>query len=417
VIPGSIPNLAAERPAEALVASLTNVDNWVENHRYKGYEPFDGLSSFLRPLTFGNVFLNRLLQQVVRQSPLNLRPLLGVKPQESTIGRAYMAWGYLSMLKSTRDTRFEDKARRCLDWLIDNRSPGYAEYGWGKHFDCASRGGSYARLEPITVWTSLIGLAFLEGYETLGEQRYLAVALSACRWVCGIARLETEEGTCLSYTASGPATSIHNHGMLAAAMLARTAKHAPDRSFLTLARNVMRFSCSRQLPNGGWYYGEEPKHHWIDNFHTGYNLDSLKCYTESSGNTEFSESMQRGFEFYVSHFFEPSGRPRYYHDRTYPVDSQCVSQSIDTLANFADREPTALSLAVKVAEWAIATMQDPDGSFYYRLYPTMKAKTPMLHWGQATMYKSLALLTAKLRAAPVDRVDFRPAGMNGARAG
>ena len=41
-------------------------------------------------------------------------------------------------------------------------------------------------------------------------------------------------------------------------------------------------------------------------------------------------------------------------------------------------------------------MQDRDGHFYYRLYPGMKAKAPMLHWAQATMYKGLSLLLVKL---------------------
>ena len=37
-------------------------------------------------------------------------------------------------------------------------------------------------------------------------------------------------------------------------------------------------------------------------------------------------------------------------------------------------------------------MQDKRGYFYYRQYPWMKARTPMLHWGQATMFKALARL-------------------------
>ena len=37
-------------------------------------------------------------------------------------------------------------------------------------------------------------------------------------------------------------------------------------------------------------------------------------------------------------------------------------------------------------------MQDEDGHFYYRVYPVMKAKAPMLHWAQATMYRGLAEL-------------------------
>ena len=103
-----------------------------------------------------------------------------------------------------------------------------------------------------------------------------------------------------------------------------------------------------------------------------------------------------GFHFYTEHFFEESGRPKYYHNRVYPVDSQCISQSIETLAYFADAVEAALPLAKKVAKWAIDNMQDKDGHFYYRQYPLIKAKTPMLHWAQATTYKALTLLLSKL---------------------
>src|SRR5262245_8215621 len=81
--------------------SLRSVERWVEAHDYKSYEPFDGQTSFVKPLTLGNLFAERLLQQLIRQSPINLRPLFGVKPTESTKGRGYMAWGYLTMFALT----------------------------------------------------------------------------------------------------------------------------------------------------------------------------------------------------------------------------------------------------------------------------------------------------------------------------
>jgi hypothetical protein len=74
---------------EVIKTSIAKLEKWVEDHHYKGYEPFDGLSSFFRPLTFGNLFLDRLLLQLIRQSPINLRPLMGVKPLDSTKGRVY----------------------------------------------------------------------------------------------------------------------------------------------------------------------------------------------------------------------------------------------------------------------------------------------------------------------------------------
>ena len=43
--------------------SILEVEGWMIRHDFKGYEPFDGLSSYLYPLTFGNNFLKRLLQR------------------------------------------------------------------------------------------------------------------------------------------------------------------------------------------------------------------------------------------------------------------------------------------------------------------------------------------------------------------
>jgi hypothetical protein len=54
-----------------------------------------------------------------------------------------------------------------------------------------------------------------------------------------------------------------------------------------------------------------------------------------------------------------------------------------------------MGMAKKISNWTIKNMQAPSGCFYYRVYPAIKAKTPMFHWGQATMYKGLALLLSR----------------------
>ncbi len=381
---------------EKIETSLKKVEKWVESHDYKGYEPFDGLSSFLKPLTCDNLLLERILQQMVRQSPINLRPILGIKPKESTKGRGYMAGGYLTMLKITGDQTYKKKAVECLDWLSKNKAPGYANHSWGNHFDFSSRASKLPKHTPIIVWTSLIGQAFLDAYELLQDQKYLAIAQSICRWILDVPREQTDSGSCLSYIAESQ-VSIHNSNMLGSAMLARTAKLTKNPSYLDVAREAMRYSCTRQLPDGAWYYGEHPMHHWIDNFHTGYNLDSLKCYIESTYDTTYKENMERGLTYYKSIFFEPSGKPKYYHNRTFPVDSQCASQSIETLSNFTEFDEKLLPQALKVAQWTIKNMQDKKGFFYYRQYFLgVKSKTPMLHWAQATMYKALTAILLKI---------------------
>lgn len=376
--------------------SLKKLDEWVVKHHYMAYEPFDGLSSPFRVFTFCSLFLDRLLMQLIRQSPINLRPIFGVKPLQSTKGRGYMAWGYLSMYDLTQEPDYRKKAVSCLDWLMLNKSPKFDEYSWANHFDFASRGGRYSKDESIIVWTALIGQAFLDGYSLLEESRFLDVAESICRWILHLPREKTARGTCISYHALAQST-IHNSNMLGAAMLARTARYTGHAEYNDVAKEAMEYSCSRQRADGSWWYAEYPDHHWIDNFHTGYNLDSLRCYIENSGDETYLPHLRKGFQFFTENFFEPSGRPKYYHNRTYPVDSQCAAQAIETLASFSDREPGALDLAVKVAYWTIKNMQDPEGYFYYRQYPfQIKAKTPMFHWAQATTYRALALLLSKL---------------------
>jgi rhamnogalacturonyl hydrolase YesR len=380
---------------DSLVKSIDKLEKWVEIHDYKAYEPFDGLSSFLGPLTFGNLFLDRLLLQLIRQSPINLRPLFGVRQMESTKGRGYMASGYLIRFETTGDDRYRDKAVGCLEWLIENKSPKFKHYSWANHFAFAGRSGRYEKHESIIVWTSIIGQTFLDAYTLLHDSRYLDVAKSVCSWILELPRERTTTGTCLSYLAPAQ-SSIHNSNMLGAAMLARTAKLISDDAMLEVAQGAMDYSCSRQLANGAWYYGEASNQHWIDNFHTGYNLDSLKCFVECTGEKRYQSNLQKGYEFFKANFFEENGRPKYYHDRAYPIDSQCAAQAIETLAHFVDCDPDAIAYAEKVARWTVENMQDNDGHFYYRQYPGgIKAKTPMLHWAQATTYKALSLLLSK----------------------
>jgi hypothetical protein len=375
--------------------SLQLVQQWVENRAYKGYDPGDGLTSFVRPLAFGNLFAERLLQQAIWKSPFNLRPLLGVVPLDSTKGRGFMAWGYALRYATTGVEAYRNKVQACLDWLDTAREPGYAGHCWGNHFDFSTRSGCMKAHTPTIVWSGLIGQAYLEAYEHLQDPKYLEIADSICRWVMTLPQEKTSRGNCLSYTAVFQ-NSVHNSNLLGAAVLAKTAKFRDNEEYRRIARDAVEYSCARQLTDGAWWYGEDPKYHWIDNFHTAYNLDSLRRYIDYADDDSYRPYLERGYTYFKKIFFEPSGRPRYYHNRTYPIDIQCAAQAIDTFCYFSDYDSDALAMATKVAEWTIDNMQDASGYFYYREYPILKARTPYFHWGQATMYKALAHLLSKI---------------------
>lgn len=391
-------HVSSEVTLEEVKRSLSSVQVWVEQQEYRGYEPFDGLSSWLRPLTFGSLLGDRLLLQLIRQSPMNLRPLLGVKPKDSTKGRGYMASGYLLLYQATKQQEYLDKAIKCLKWLDTHKVGRFKHHSWSNHFSFASRSGRYTHDDPIIVWTALIGHAYVDAFEVTGLEWLLRIADSACNWILELPREKTEKGDCISYMAHLQ-SSIHNANMLGAGILARTAKYTGSQECRGVARQAMEYSCSRQRPDGSWWYAEATEHQWIDNFHTGYNLDGLKHYADATGDLSYRVNFEKGLAYYKANFFESNGRPKYYHSRVYPIDIQCAAQAIDTLASVSDEDPESLKLSQLVTAWTIRNMQDRRGYFHYRQYPFMKAKTPMLHWGQGTMFKALAHLLLKMKSS------------------
>lgn len=387
------------RPATAatrrIEESLARVIQWVVDHDYKGYEPADGNSSVLFPLTGGRIPPMRVLQQVVLRAPFNIRPLLGVRPHESAIGRGYMAWAYISIYRRTRSLVAREQARTCLSWLVAQRASRYDELCWGDPYEYATRSGRRPLGEPILIWTALIGLAFLDAFDAFGDRQHLRAAESIGRWMLALPAERTDSGLCLSYVAFRQ-SSIHNANVMGAAFLARLAAKTGNRDAQAVAQSAMTYTCTRQERDGAWFYAEAPKYHWIDNFHTGYNLSALKIYRDASGDRSFDDALARGLQYFKAKFFEADGTPKYFHDRTQPIDIQCASQAIETLIALSDDDPDALALALKVAEWTIANLQAGDGHFCYRDLGWTKVRTPMLHWGQGTMAKALAMTLEKL---------------------
>jgi hypothetical protein len=267
--------------------------------------------------------------------------------------------------------------------------------GWGNHFDYQTRGYYLPKGEPTVVWTSLVGHAFIDAYELVNRQEDLEVAIQAAQFITkGLERRPQTSGVCISYV-PGNFLAIHNANMLAAGFLSRVYRHTQEISYRETATNAVLYTTSAQRRDGSWWYGEEPKFRWVDNWHSAYVLDSLWRYIENTGNHTFVEQFEKGVRFWLDHFFLADGTPKFYPDRTYPIDIQSASQAIESLCLYSRVfDATCAPLANRVATWTIAHMQDPDGHFYYRRTQRWVNKTPMLHWGQATMFYALVSLLA-----------------------
>jgi polysaccharide biosynthesis protein VpsJ len=379
--------------AKAQIAeAIGRLSGWLENNNYRGYDTFDGLNAkYVRRLTFETKILRTVLQQGVRRFPINLRPLLGVEKSHSSKGMGFLARGFIRLHRATGDPAWSEKAEMALQWLIDNQCRGYHGACWGNHFDYQSRSTYVDKNVPSVVWTSLIGHAFLDAYDHFNREAFLKIADSACEHIVKDLGARMDGDThCIHYFPNST-HQVHNANTLGGSLLARTYAHTGNKSYLSFAEKAIRYTAKYQRPDFSWYYGEMDNLRWVDNFHTGYVLDSFKYYADSTGDTTFDKQVRNGYEYWKNAFFLPDGTPKYYNHRTLPLDIQCSAQAIDTLVFFDDRDPGSGALALKIAQWTIKNMQDRSGYFYYRRYsPWLVNKTPTLHWGQATMLCALA---------------------------
>jgi hypothetical protein len=377
-------------------SALRRLHTWIERHAFAGYEPFDGLNSFLRPLTFGTKLGRQGLVQLVKRSPVNLRPWIGIRPATSTKGMGFLARGYLRWNQLQPSQGFQGKACECLEWLRANRSPGFSGPCWGNHFDYQTRTYYLPSNCPTIVWSSLIGHAFVDSFEQTGAGADLEEARGVCEFILrDLPRYRDEKGTCISYVSHAD-VRVHNANALGAALLSRVYGHTRETELYDIASAALAYTVGHQNEDGSWFYGEQSNLHWIDNWHTAYVLDSLLDYEASTGDGRFRLACERGWRFYYSHFFRPDGCPGYYHDRFYPIDIQCAAQSIESLCRFSDWDAGAVLTAVRVATWTISNMQDRSGYFYFQRRPSYVNRTPCFHWGQATMLSALTLLLLRL---------------------
>ena len=382
---------------ERVRTSTRLTHNWLVANEFAAFDPFEGLSSWLRPAAFARL-PRQVLQKSVRLSPVDPRPLLGIKPARSTKAIGYLVRAYLKLDRCDPGRGYLDDARRALEWLLQHHSPGYSGLAWGNHFDYQSRLFYLPKGEPTVVWTALIGHAFLDAWEHLRDERWLRSAQSVVAFILNdLERRPMGDGACISYVPSG-FTAVHNANVLAAGFLARTAFHSGDARSLQVAKEAVDYTVGCQRGDGSWWYGEKEDRHWVDNFHTGYVLDSLWWYMLGSGDYRHTDRFITGARFFVGNFFGSDGLPMYYPHRWWPADIQCAAQGVETLSLLSRAlDPQLLNMAERTALWTIENMQEADGHFAYQKWPLITNRTPMLHWGQATMMHALAsLLTEQM---------------------
>jgi hypothetical protein len=367
---------------------------YCQKNDWAGYDPYDALNSELfSALPFLNSRLPRLvLTQALKRSPINIRRLLRIPKTQNPKAIALFLSAFLNLSKSG-EADHESLIELMIERLVALRSQGVPYWCWGYSFPWQTRTIIVPRGAPNLVCTTFVAGALLDAYEQRHDSRCLRMAVSAAEYILN--DLYWTDGSSVasfSYPLPSYRALVHNANFLAAAVLIRAYKHTGEEKFLAPALSAARYSAAKQHTDGSWDYGEASTQKWIDNFHTGYNLCALQQIDRCLDTDEFEGYIRKGFDFYQGHFFRNDGAVRYFHDRTYPIDTHCVAQSIITLLALRDFGLGNVSLALSVFRWAMNHMWDDRGFFYYRVLRFGTIRTSYMRWSQAWMLLSLATL-------------------------
>lgn len=381
--------------------SFLKLKAYCEDQDFKGWDPYDGLNSkVFQALPLKHWDLARLAWiQGFKRSPINFRKLLLVPKEHNPKGVALFLLGYcrLYQMAEKGNEDFGTKAellqqiKEITNLLLSLRSKGYAGSAWGYNFDWqARRLFLFPKFTPTVVATCFCVEALIESYKITKDDMVLNETLSAANFVLkDLSRTPHGNGIIFSYSVKDGNNTVINASLLGAKILSYSYKYTKNEAHASMAKKAIVAACELQEEDGSWIYGLLPIQSWKDSFHTGFNLDAIKTYQDNTNDTSFHECIDKGTNYYIEHFFEANGMPKYYHDKTYPIDIHCPAQIIVTLSKLNKFQENR-ELLSKVLNWTIDHMQDKKGYFYYQLKKGVSSKISYMRWSNAFMFNAMA---------------------------
>lgn len=379
----------------AAYESIRILERWGHANAWQGPDPYDALNSqrALGPLRH-SVLGRRVITQLVKRSPLDLRSMLAVPPGRSAAALAHAVSAYARgdfLLGEDQRARIAGVCRL----LEGQRSEAYTEPCWGYHFDVQTRVFFYPREMPNTIATAFAGQALVDAYERLNERSYLDLATGVANFFLDhVPQTRNDPGAYFGYL-PGDRTPIHNASMMVAALFARLSRILGRADLANAARAALDFTVARQRPDGSWPYGEVNGLGWIDNFHTGYVLESLLVCRDADLLGD-ERCVTRGLDFYRTHLLLPDGTPKYYADKLYPIDAQSVAQSMQTFALATRAGFDYESVAWEIFRFAQDRMRSGNGLYAFQRTRRWTNRTPHIRWVIAPMLLALVNLVASV---------------------
>jgi len=361
--------------------------SYIESADYAGYDPYDALNSpLLNFLSRKSKWARIAFTQSLRRCPINLRPVLGVMKGHNPKGLGLFLSSLAKLYAVEKKPEYLEKIDYLLSLLEKLKSKGYSGNCWGYNFDWQSSIVNRPRFTPTIVNTSFIGHALLDTFEITKRERALEMALAIKDFILRDLNRKKEGNVfCFSYSRIDH-DYVHNANALGASLLIRLHKFTADKVLRQTALESLGYCLKYQREDGAWRFAETNLQQWVDSFHTGFILESIRHFLNLGETIECQESYKRGVNYYAQNFFLEDGTPKYYDDRIYPID---IHSPAEAIYFFSGEGEEYQHLTEKIMNWMLENMWSKSGYFYFRKTPYLTNKISYIRWSQAWGLRAL----------------------------
>ncbi len=374
--------------------SIKKLNNYIIKNDFKGYDPYDALTSPVLK-NIKQPLMGAILTQIFKKNPVNLRKILAIKPQDNPKGLGLMLKAFSLQYIITKDQFYLSICNDIYSRLLTLKSTDFPEYCWGYNFPWANPNEYLPAFCPSVVVTSFVvdGLAT---YRKISPQDDIdEVIQSSSEYVMNrVPHFCMPEGIVIAYTHNSR-DICYNASLLAMQILLRAYEINKEELLIEKAEQAVNYVLSKQHTDGHWNYSINPitreERVQVD-FHQGFILDSLFDYFSVTDDNSVIKAIEKGINFYRFIQFSSEGVSKWRYPKKYPIEIHNQAQGIITFSKMNEILTESLEFANVIAKWTITYMQDREGYFYYRKYPLITNKIPYMRWSQAWMLLALTTL-------------------------
>ena len=403
---------------------LYHLIGWLENNGWAGWDPYDiwdnriGMWMTKRENICQRI-ANGLTSRAGEFFPVILRKTVRVQPQVNAKAMGLFAAGFIELEASEKTPPLingEPGYVPCFRWLEKHKVVRFGGCGWGYPFDWQSR-ILIPKDTPSVVNSTIIGDAYWLKYKYHGDKE----ALSQCEEIClfivnGLNRSGHKyDGVfCFSYTPIDE-FQVHNANLFGAEFLIRIGIETGRDDWVETGLDAANFSLSEVREDGTLNYWSNDQAVGLqqDTYHSGFEiraLDSIACLT---GVKAFRQAADKYFHTWLKDFFSKEGVPCFGRGQTDIIEVHscaegllCASKMFGTgnlsRESFLEHVTRVFSAVEKL--WV---QESPDKGYFAakaqkRFGCDMKVDIPYIRWGQAWMFRSIAMVVSVFLTAKGD---------------